>query len=122
MQDAFKLLWEESNQDKRQDNGTTSSGLYRFFMSAKRTRNFDDFGFPDQDKTLDQILADRDTVKNNPRALSARIRKEPLTIDEAFSTDSDKCIFNVMNIGAREASLKENPVLKRHVYFYRDIE
>jgi hypothetical protein len=122
VQDAFKLLWEESNQDKRQDNGTTSSGLYRFFMSAKRTRNFDDFGFPDQDKTLDQILADRDTVKNNPRALSARIRKEPLTIDEAFSTDSDKCIFNVMNIGAREASLKENPVLKRHVYFYRDID
>ena len=122
VQDAFKLLWEESNQDKRQDNGTTSSGLYRFFMSAKRTRNFDDFGFPDENKTLDQILADRETVKNNPRALSARVRKEPLTIDEAFSTDSDKCIFNVMNIGAREQYLKENPVLKRHIIFYRDID
>jgi hypothetical protein len=122
VQDAFKLLWEESNQDKRQDNGTTSSGLYRFFMSAKRTRNFDDFGFPDEDKTLDMILADRETVKNNPRALSARVRKEPLTIDEAFSTDSDKCIFNVMNIGARESYLKDNPVLKRHILFYRDID
>ena len=122
VQDAFKLLWEESNQEKRQDNGTTSSGLYRFFMSAKRTRNFDDFGHPDEEKTLAQILADRDTVKNNQRALSARIRKEPLTIDEAFSTDSDKCIFNVMNIGARESYLKENPKLKRHVVFYRDID
>ncbi len=122
VQDAFKLLWEESNQDKRQDNGTTSSGLYRFFMSAKRTRNFNDFGYPDENKTLDQILADRETVKNNPRALSARVRKEPLTIDEAFSTDSDKCIFNVMNIGAREQYLKENPVLKRHIIFYRDID
>ena len=113
VQDAFKLLWEESNQEKRQENGTTSSGLYRFFMSAKRTRNFDDFGYPDEDKTLVQILADRETVKNNPRALSARVRKEPLTIDEAFSTDSDKCIFNVMNIGSREQALKENPILKR---------
>ena len=122
VQDAFKLLWEESNQDKRQENGTTSSGLYRFFMSARRTRNFDDFGFPDENKTLDMILADRETVKNNPRALSARVRKEPLTIDEAFSTDSDKCIFNVMNIGAREQYLKENPVLKRHIIFYRDID
>jgi hypothetical protein len=122
VQDAFKLLWEESNQEKRQDNGTTSSGLYRFFMSAKRTRNFDDFGHPDEEKTLAQILADRDTVKNNQRALSARIRKEPLTIDEAFSTDSDKCIFNVINIGARESYLKENPKLKRHVIFYRDID
>lgn len=122
VQDAFKLLWEESNQDKRKDNGTTSSGLYRFFMSAKRTRNFDDFGFPDENKTLDQILADRETVKNNTRALSARIRKEPLTIDEAFSTDSDKCIFNAINIGEREAYLKENPVVKRHLWFYRDID
>lgn len=122
VQDAFKLLWEESNQDKRQENGTTSSGLYRFFMSAKRTRNFDDFGFPDENRTLDMILADRETVKNNSRALSARVRKEPLTIDEAFSTDSDKCIFNVINIGAREQYLKENPVLKRHIMFYRDID
>lgn len=122
VQDAFKLLWEESNQDKRQENGTTSSGLYRFFMSAKRTRNFDDFGFPDENKTLDQILADRETVKNNTRALSARIRKEPLTIDEAFSIDSDKCIFNAINIGEREAYLKENPVVKRHLWFYRDID
>ena len=122
VQDAFKLLWEESNQDKRQENGTTSSGLYRFFMSAKRTRNFDDFGFPNEEKTLEQILADRETVKNNPRALSARIRKEPLTIDEAFSTDADGCIFNVLNIGQREAYLKENPVLKRKVIFYRDID
>ena len=122
VQDAFKLLWEESDQNKRQENGTTSSGLYRFFMSAKRTRNFDDFGFPDENKTLEQILADRETVKNNQRALSARIRKEPLTIDEAFSTDSDKCIFNVINIGAREQYLKENPVLKRHIMFYRDID
>jgi hypothetical protein len=122
VQEAFKLLWEESNQDKRKENGTTSSGLYRFFMSAKRTRNFDDFGFPDEEKTLEQILADRKTVENNPRALSARIRKEPLTIDEAFSTDADGCIFNVMNIGAREAALRENPVIKRNVLFYRDID
>lgn len=122
VQDAFKLLWDESDQLKRQDNGTTSSGLYRFFMSAKRTRNFDDFGFPDEEKTLQQIVADRETVKNNPRALSARIRKEPLTIDEAFSTDSDKCIFNVLNISNREQYLRENPPIIRSVWFYRDID
>ena len=122
VQDAFKLLWEESNQDKRQENGATSSGLYRFFMSAKRTRNFNDFGYPDEEKTLVQILADRETVKNNPRALSARTRKEPLTIEEAFSIDSDKCIFNAINIGSRKVALKDNPVFKRKVIFYRDID
>ena len=73
-------------------------------MSAKKTRNFDAYGYPDEEKTLKAILADRETVKNNPRALSARIRKEPLTIEEAFMTDSDKCIFNTVNIGNRKVS------------------
>lgn len=122
IQDAFKLLWDESDQNNRQENGETSSGLYRFFMSAKRTRNFDLYGYPDEEKTLKAIMAERDAAKNNPRALSARIRKEPLTIEEAFSTDADDCIFNVLNIAKREQELNENPVLKRKVIFYRDID
>lgn len=122
IQDAFKLLWDESDQNNRQENGETSSGLYRFFMSAKKTRNFDLYGYPDEEKTLNAIMAERDAAKNNPRALSARIRKEPLTIEEAFSTDADDCIFNVLNIAKREQELNENPVLKRKVLFYRDID
>lgn len=122
IQDAFKLLWDESDQSKRQENGETSSGLYRFFMSAKRTRNFDKYGFPDEEKTLKAILLEREAAKNNPRALSARMRKEPITIEEAFSADSDSCIFNVINIAKREQELKENPVIKRKVIFYRDID
>jgi hypothetical protein len=122
IQDAFKLLWDESDQNNRQENGETSSGLYRFFMSAKKTRNFDLYGYPDEEKTLKAIMAERDAAKNNPRALSARIRKEPLTIEEAFSTDADDCIFNVLNIAKREQELNESPVLKRKVLFYRDID
>jgi len=122
IQDAFKLLWDESDQLNKKGNGRTASGLYRFFMSAQKTRNFDLYGYPDEAKTLEAILADRDTVKNNPRALSARIRKEPLTIDEAFSTDSDKCIFNVINIDNRLRVLREKPIFKRKVWFYRHLE
>ena len=122
VQDAFKLLWDESDQNNKKENGRTGSGLYRFFMSAKYTRNFDAYGYPDEEKTLKAILADRETVKNNPRALSARIRKEPLTIDEAFSTDSDKCIFNVHNIDSRSIQLREKPIFKRSVIFFRDLD
>lgn len=120
VQAAFKLLWDESNQLKKGEDGRTPSGLYRFFMSAKKTRNFDAYGYPDEEKTLKAILADRETVKNNPRALSARIRKEPLTIEEAFMTDSDKCIFNTVNIGNRKRYLAENPPFMRKVLFYRN--
>lgn len=120
VQDGAKRLWDSSNQLKKGANGRTESGLYRFFMSAKRARNFDIYGFGDEEKTLKEILADRETVKNNPRALSARIRKEPLTIEEAFMTDSDTCIFNTVNIGNRKRYLTENPPFMRKVLFYRN--
>ena len=120
VQDAFRLLWNESNQNSRKENGMTGSGLYRFFMSAKRTRNFDAYGFPDEEKTEKEILSDREGVKDNQRSLFARIRKEPLTIEEAFSIDADKCIFNSFNIAKGEKRLEENPVPKRGIWFYRD--
>lgn len=122
VQDAFKLLWAESDQLNKEENGMTRSGLYRFFMSAKRTRYFDKYGYPDEERTLKDILADREGVKNNPRSLSARIRKEPLTIEEAFMEDGDKCMFNIMNILEREKQLSESPKLKRKVLFYMEPE
>ncbi len=122
VQDAFKLLWAESDQKERGENGMTKSGLYRFFMSAKRTRYIDKYGYPDEEKTLHAITIDREAVKNNPRSLNTRIRKEPLTIDEAFIEDADNCIFNMTNIIEREAQLQESPVYKREIIFYRDTE
>jgi len=122
VQDGARRLWNDSDQTKRADNGRTISGLYRFFMSAKKARNFDKFGVPDEEKTIRQILADRETVKNNPRSLSARTRKEPLTWQEAFSEDADDCHFNLVNIQNQEQHLSDNPVFKRNVVYYRDGE
>lgn len=120
VQNAAKLLWNESNQYSRKENGRTASGLYRFFMTAKRAKNFDIYGFPDEERTEREIYLDREGVKDNTRALFARTRKEPLSIDEAFSIDANSCIFNTFNIAKRKKELEENPVYKRSVWFYRD--
>jgi len=122
VQEAALKLWQDSNQLDRKENGRTSSGLYRFFMTADRGRNFDIYGEPDVEKTIKEIIADRAAVSHNLRALSARIRKEARTIEEAFSTDSDKCIFNVVNIDQRGRELRESPVYKRCIIFYRDLD
>lgn len=122
VQDAFRVLWKESDQNSRNDTGMTGTGLYRFFMTAKKTRNIDVYGYPDEEKTLKTIKAERDSVKHNPRSLSARIRKEPLTIDEAFMEDADKCVFNITNIIDREKTLAENPIFKREIIFWMDEE
>lgn len=123
IQQSAKLLWDDSDHNKKQANGRTASGLYRFFMTADRAKNFDDYGYPDVQKTIREILADRDTVKHNPRSLTKRIKKEARTIEEAFSDDEDGCIFNLININAQKAYLKLNPITHwRYVHFYRDLE
>ena len=122
VQDGAKKLWDDSDQNNKGENGRTPSGLYRFFMSAKRAKNFDIYGESNEEKTLKEILADRETVKNNARSLAARIRKEPLTIGEAFMEDGEKCVFNIHKIIDREKYLSENPILKRHILFVRNGE
>lgn len=123
IQESAKLLWDDSDQNNKQPNGRTASGLYRFFMTADRARNFDDYGFPDVEKTVKEILADRDTVKHNPRSLTKRIKKEARTIEEAFSDDADGCIFNQIKINAQKANLKNNPIKHwRYLHFYRDLD
>lgn len=120
---SAKLLWDDSDQMNKQSNGRTASGLYRFFMTADRAKNFDDYGVPDVEKTVKEILADRDTVKHNPRSLTKRIKKEARTIEEAFSDDEDGCIFNLININLQKAYLKNNPITHwRYVHFYRDMD
>jgi len=111
--EAAILLWNDSDQLNKGDNGRTPSGLYRFFMTAKRARNFDVYGYPDEAKTLTEILADRDTVKHNQKSWAARVRKEPLTIDEAFYAGNDKCEFNAENVSNQIKKEEDNPVYWR---------
>lgn len=122
VQEGAKLLWDESNQADIQPNGQTKSGLYRFFMGAHRSRNFDVHGYPNEEKSLKQILADREAVKNNAQALSARKRKEPISISDAFGIDADNCVFNGENIEKRSDTLLNSRIHKRNIVFYRDLD
>lgn len=121
VQEAARQLWDASDQMKKNPKGMTESGLYRYFQTADETKFFDIYGDPDIEKTIEDIMADRESA-TNPRAKSARIRKEPRTIDDAFSTDSDKCIFNTINIDERKKQLRENPIHMRKIIFYRDVQ
>lgn len=122
VQEAAKDLWAASDQNKREKNGMTQSGMYRFFQTSDEGRNFDIYGYPDVEQTIKDILSDRDAVKHNIRSLSARMHKEPRTIEEAFSEDADGCIFNIININKQKAYLKNHPVTHwRFLHFYRDI-
>lgn len=95
VQYGFKSLWKQSDQYNREPSGKTKSGLYKFFMPAHRSGNYDIYGVPDEDNTLKEILADRKAYEDDPGELNDLIRKEPLTEDEAFRISSKSCHFNV---------------------------
>jgi hypothetical protein len=64
----------------------------------------------DREKALTEILEERKLLHNDPRALSAVIRKEPLSWEEAFRIDGSKCLYNAMKLNERldRLSWKEN--------------
>jgi hypothetical protein len=106
---AFKNIW--ANSDHTAKTGKrTPSGLYRYFCPADETRYYDQYGFADRDRALKEILSERELLSGDARALSAIIRKEPLSWEEAFRIDGTKCIYNVMKLNERLDRLnwKEN--------------
>jgi hypothetical protein len=52
-------------------------------------------------KTRDQILTERQRFAGKPRELTKLIRKEPLTVEEAFRVDSDQCVYNSLLLNNR---------------------
>ena len=115
VQEAAIKLWNDSDQLNKGKNGRTASGLYRFFMTASRAKNFDIYGEPDVERTIKEIQEERETVKHNQRSWAARVRKEPLTIDEAFYAGNDQCEFNAENIANQIRTVEEENPFWRQV-------
>lgn len=128
---AFKEIWDDSNQFKDKITGT---GLYRYFSPAyEGMRGFiDEYGFSitenassimrksvyreygeEYDGAKDYILKIRAKAKD-PAALNEKIRMYPFTEKEAFLIDQHKCYFNVNNLADQAEYLEANkPVMRR---------
>jgi len=52
--------------------------------------------------------------------LEEEIRMNPCTENEAFMSANADCIFNLVKLDEQEQRLKDNPIYKRKVVFYRD--
>ena len=84
--------------------------MYRYFCAADETRYYDSYGKADKARALAEILEERKLLFADSRALSAVIRKEPLTWEEAFRIDGSKCLYDAMKLNERldRLSWKEN--------------
>lgn len=95
---SFKQLWQASNQEKLDGNGRTKSGLYQYFMPAYRTLFYDQYGFADEEKAREYYTNARAALADDPRALASYIRKNPFTIEEAFFSEAESCLYDALAI------------------------
>ncbi len=104
----FKLLWDDSGfLDKDKDTNRTRTGLYRTFVPAyKNDADFiDQYGICDEESSKAAMTLERQALSGNPRELAGYIRKNPFTIQEAFYTLNDQCIFDSMKINMQAEAL-----------------
>lgn len=66
------------------------------------------------------VLARREGLTGE--LLEEEIRMNPCTVQEMFEAANTDCAFNSYNINQRIKQLEENPIYKRKIIFYRDLD
>ena len=99
--DTYRMLWDHSDQLNRNDNGRTKSGLYRYFTPAQHSLEFNKYGICNVDKATDYLLKERNGLRNDQKQLSSFIRKFPMSPEEAFRIDADRCLYDAVRLNDR---------------------
>lgn len=108
----FQKYWDASNQQKINENtGETESGLYRFLITADKTKNFDKYGYPDIEKNKKIITAKLAQYLDvgDIKTYSHERRINPLSEADLFTSDSEACPFNVAVIDAALQYISQLP-------------
>lgn len=114
---AFLELVNDSNFDERNENGRTKTGLYVYFLPAYETMYYDKYGMPDIEQGKKYFMNSRIALKNDEKNLQSFIRKNPFTLEECFSTDSDNCLYNAYKLTEREKALRFNTSVTQYGNF-----
>lgn len=84
-----KIIWDNSDPDKRNVLGRTTSGLYRLFFPAYYGLEgfIDDYGYSKTDEAKDYLEKERSNLSGEQ--LYSLVRKYPFNIQEAFRIDKE---------------------------------
>ena len=119
----FKKLWDDSDITNRDDNGETTSGLYRYFTPAYDGFEgfIDQYGNSDIEDAKKYLENKRESLKGDTTSLSEEKRQRPFTPEEAFRSDVTKSIFDVERIYQQIEFNEVNPhLVTRGNFFWRN--
>jgi hypothetical protein len=92
----FQELVYDSNPLKRNENNRTLTGLYTLFIPAHMGFFFDVYGYADEARAKIFLNNTRKTLQEEGklRQLASAKRKNPMTLQEAFSVDGENSLYN----------------------------
>jgi hypothetical protein len=92
----FQELVYDSNPLRRNENNRTITGMYTIFIPAHHGFYFDKYGYPNIQKAENELLKTRKFLEQEHklRELASAKRKNPMTLQEAFSVDGESSVFN----------------------------
>jgi hypothetical protein len=112
----YEAVWKDSDVEKRDGNGQTTSGLYRIFIAAEYCLEgmFDEYGFTIVEDPEKPIMTDEgkytsvgsktflknkgDSLSSNPEKFNEFKRQFPDTIYDAFRDESGNSAFNSIKL------------------------
>jgi len=96
----YKRIWDFSDVTERDSIGKTRSGLYRYFTPVYDGLEgfIDEYGMSLVKEAKEYTDGVREGLKNDTLALSENKRQYPYTPEEAFRSDSKKCLFDTERI------------------------
>lgn len=103
--DPCKKIWYDSDIEQRSSNGRTRTWLYRYFRSAIESQYFDEYGYPLREESKKYFDGEREALQSDPKSLISFIQKNPYTIEEAFMTQGENCIYNASILQERQVFL-----------------
>lgn len=111
-------IGDDSNPDVRDLNGRTTSGLYRYFVSAIHSKVLpieftDKYGFVNKDRATTFIMNDRAKLDPNSKEYLFEVRRMPLSYEEAVLATTNLSTFDNVRLSKRKTYLAGLPVNKK---------
>lgn len=89
-------FWKDSNPDDLNENGRTTTGLWRVFLSNEDAAEPDEWGFPKREEAklrLEREIANL-RARGKEKAIGSLLRKSPQKVEDALTPSGEKTAFN----------------------------
>ena len=94
--EEVNTFWKDSNPDELNENGRTTTGLWRVFITVEDVAEPDDWGFPKREEAklrLEKEIANLRKL-GKEKAIGNLLRKSPQKIEDALTPSGEKSAFN----------------------------